>query len=191
MGRSRSGTAFALQGGMNSREWLGVTNQQALQFFFEHLRDVVPSEPPTGELLYNASILAHFATTSTGSTTTFPPSPTSLGFVFDVFVMDRSQHADPEIMEAAGSQCLVLTGFFQEQQERRHNVEWYAGLGASFYDRAAQYGRDQARSRMMMAMARHFDYWRRQHHRLALELRDVALLVNGQAQNQDVDETGL
>ena len=180
---------FAVPGGMDSREWLGVTNQQALQFFFEHLRDVAPSDPPAGELLYNASILAHFATTSAGSTATFPPSPTSLGFVFDVFVMDRSQHADPEIMEAAGSQCLVLTGFFQDQQERRHNVEWYAALGASFYDRAAQYGRDQSRARMMLAMARHFDYWRRQHHRLAHELRDVSLLVVGQEPGQEGDSS--
>ena len=105
--------------GMDTREWLGVTNQQALRFFFEHLRDVAPAEPPAGELLYNASILAHFATTSTASTNTFPPSPTHLTFVFDVFVMDRSQHTDPDIMEAAGSQCLVLTGFFPDQQERQ------------------------------------------------------------------------
>jgi hypothetical protein len=172
---------------MNSRDWLGVDNQQALRFFFEHLRDVAPSEPPAGELLYNASVLAHFATTSTASTTTFPPSPTSLGLVFDVFVMDRSQHADPDIMEAAGSQCLVLTGFFQDQQERRHNVAWYAALGASFYDRAAQYGRDHARMRMMTVMARRFDYWRQQHHRLAHELRDVAFLVSGPGQGQSTE----
>jgi hypothetical protein len=164
--------------GMDTREWLGVTNQQALRFFFEHLRDVAPSEPPAGELLYNASILAHFATTSTASTNTFPPSPTNLTFVFDVFVMDRSQHTDPDIMEAAGSQCLVLTGFFQDQQERRHNVEWYAALGAAFYDRAAQYGRDQARARMMIAMSRRFDFWRRQQYRLAHELREVARVIH-------------
>ena len=165
---------------MDTSAWLGVTNQQALRFFFEHLRDVAPDDPPAGELLYNASILAHFATTSTASTVTFPPSPTSLTFVFDVFVMDRSQHLDPDILEAAGSQCLVLTGFFQDQQERRHNVAWYAALGASFYGRAAQYGRDQTRARMMMIMARRFDFWRHQHHRLAHELRDVALIVRGQ-----------
>jgi hypothetical protein len=169
---------------MDSREWLGVTNQQALRFFFEHLRDVAPDEPPAGELLYNASILAHFATTSTGSTTTFPPSPTSLTFVFDVFVMDRSQHADPDIMEAAASQCLVLTGFFHDQQERRHNVGWYAALGAAFFDRAAQHGRDQSRARMMITMARRFDFWRQQHHRLAHELRDVAFLVSGPGANE-------
>lgn len=173
---------------MDTRDWLGVTNQQALRFFFEHLRDVAPEDPPANELLYNASVLAHFATTSTASTATFPPSPTSLTFVFDVFVMDRSQHLDPEILEAAGSQCLVLTGFFHDQQERRHNVEWYAALGAAFYDRAAHVARDQARSRMMITMARRFDFWRRQHHRLAHELRDVPRLIHAPSGGHGQDQ---
>ena len=47
------------------------------------------------ELLYNASVLAHFATTSTAASISSRPSPTSLSTVFDVFVLDRSQHADP------------------------------------------------------------------------------------------------
>ncbi len=162
---------------MDTSAWLGVTNQQALRFFFEHLRDVAPEDPPASELLYNASILAHFATTSTASTATFPPAPSSLTFVFDVYVMDRSQHLDPDILEAAGSQCLVLTGFFGDQQGRRHNVEWYAALGARFYSQAGQHGRDQVRARMMITMARRFDFWRRQHNRLAHELRDVALVI--------------
>jgi hypothetical protein len=38
--------------------------------------------------------------------------------------LDRSQHADPGLMEAAAAQCLFLTGFFGDQQRRRHNVRW-------------------------------------------------------------------
>ena len=61
---------------MDSLQWLGVTNAQALRFFFERLKDIsADDEAPTGELLYNASVLAHFASTSTSSTTTFPPGP--------------------------------------------------------------------------------------------------------------------
>ena len=159
---------------MDFRDWLAVTNGQALRFFFERLKDVTPPDGvPVSELLYNASVLAHFATTSTASTDTFPPTPTSLTTVLDVFVLDRSRHADPEIMEAAGSQCLLLTGFFGDQLRHRHNLTWYAAIGASFYDQAAQLGHDRERSRMMEIMAGRFGFWRRQQARLARDLRET------------------
>jgi hypothetical protein len=158
--------------------WLGVTSGQALRFFFERLKDVTElEEPPAGELLYNASVLAHFATTSVASEAQFPPSPVDLTAVFDLYVLDRSQHRDPEILEAGASQCLLLTGFFQDQQQRRHSVDWYASLGAAFYQRAAETGRDRTRSDMMDRMARHFGFWRRRQHRLAQELREAPRLV--------------
>ena len=122
---------------MDANPWLAVSNGQALRFFFEHLRDVTDdTRAPEPELLYNASVLAHFATTSTAGRD-FPAAPASLTTVFEVFILDRSHHADPEIMEAAAAQCLLLTGFFGAQLQRRHNLEWYATLGASFYDQAA------------------------------------------------------
>ena len=158
---------------MDVRAWLAVTNGQALRFFFERLKDVAPpGETPASELLYNASVLAHFATTSTASTDTFPSTPTSLTDVLDVFVLDRSGHGDPEIMEAAASQCLLLTGFFGDQMRQRHNLRWYAAVGASFYGQAAHLGRDRERSRMMEAMAGRFAFWRRQQSRLARDLRE-------------------
>jgi hypothetical protein len=162
---------------MDTASWLAVTNQQALRFFFERLRDVSETDhPPQGELMYNASVLAHFASTSIASTTTFPPSPTSLATVFDVFVLDRSQHADPGIMEAAAAQCLFLTGFFGIQQRQRHNVRWYARLGAGFFASAGQLHRQRARAMMMWAMSERFEYWRATQARLATELRDERLL---------------
>ena len=165
---------------MHTGDWLAVTNAQALRFFFERLKDVTDDdEPPMQELLYNASVLAHFATTSTASTPTFPSTPADLTMMFDLFVLDRSQHSDPEIMEAAASQCLLLTGFFGDQMKGRHNITWYAMLGAGFYDSAAQHGTDRTRARMMIAMASRFDFWRRQQHRLAKELREVNLLIPG------------
>lgn len=162
---------------MNAHPWLAVSHGQALRFFFEHLRDVSDDEEvPEKELLYNASVLAHFATTSTASSE-FPASPASLGLVFDVFVLDRSQHVDPEIMEAAASQCLLLTGFFGAQLCARHNVNWYATLGATFYGQAAHHGTDRARAAMMRTMAARFAFWRRQQARLAKELHDLPMLL--------------
>ena len=141
---------------MDARRLLAVTNSHALRFFFEHLRDVTEEQHPSErELLYNASVLAHFATTSSASAD-FPNAPASLTQVFDVFVLDRSQHDDPEILEAAGSQCLLLTGFFGAQLRGRHNVDWYASMGADFYGGAARRSTDGARAQMMRTMARRF-----------------------------------
>ena len=165
---------------MNTGDWFAVTKEQALRFFFERLRDVTDtSSTPTNELLYNASMLAHFATTSTTSAETFPATPASLSTVFDVFVLDCSHHADPELAEAAAAQCLLLTGFFQDQQRHRHNVDWYASLGSDFYAAAAALAQDRTRAGMMQTMARKFGMWRACQHRLATELRDEPRLLRG------------
>jgi len=163
---------------MTTRDLFAVSNEQALRFFFERLRDVTSEDDTSAnELLYNASVLAHFATTSTASTEVFPATPASLSTVFDLFVLDRSHHSDPELAEAAAAQCLVLTGFFQDQLRHRHNVEWYASLGAGFYDAAARYTSDRARACMMQTMAWRFGLWRERQRRLANELRAEPLLL--------------
>jgi hypothetical protein len=163
---------------MYDHPWLAVDNRQTLRFFFERLRDVAGApESQRPELLYNASVLAHFASTSTSAADQFPTTPASLTTVFDVFVLDRSQHTDSDILEAAGSQCLLLTGFFRDQLRRRHNVRWYAALGASFYARAAHYGHDRSRVEMMLVMAKRFHFWRTQQARLARELREEPRLL--------------
>jgi hypothetical protein len=163
---------------MYTSDWLAVTGPQALRFFFERLRDVSEdSGAPEGELLYNASLLAHFASTSATSTTDFPAAPTDLTSFFDTFVMDRSGHVDPDILEAGASQCLLLTGFFCRQVRRRHNVDWYAALGAGYFRQAAERASDRDRARMMRVMAGRFDFWRYQQDRLARELRDLPFLI--------------
>ena len=171
---------------MTAQPWLPVTEGQALRFFFEHLRDIADGRAaPESELLYNASVLAHFATTSTAAID-FPSAPVSLSSVFDLFVLDRSETVDPDILEAAASQCLLLTGFFGAQLRHRYNIAWYARLGASFFERAAVLGvgangrgdsTPSARAVMMHNMAARFAYWRRQQARLAKELHDMPKLV--------------
>jgi hypothetical protein len=159
-------------------ELLGVTTQHALRFFYERLLDVTDdTEPPRDELLNNASELAHFATTSTASET-FPACPASLSTVFDVFVMDGAALGrDAEVVEAAASQCLFLTGFFQDQQRRRHQIDWYADLGSAFFAQAARLTRDPRRGRLMAVMARRITFRREQQRHLAIELRERPLLI--------------
>jgi len=158
------------------RELLAVDERRTLEFFVTGLQDVCDGGVDRQELLYNASVLAHYATTSSASTE-FPGTPTTLESVFRLFVMDQSQHADPAIMEAAASQCLLLTGFFGAQLRGRHNVDWYASLGAGFYVRAAGCETDATRADMMRTMAQRFAFWRQQQARLAQELHDRPLLL--------------
>jgi hypothetical protein len=171
---------FAFEQGVSTSELLGVTSQQALRFFYEHLLDVTDdSAPPRDELLYNASVLAHFATTSIASEDGFPACPAGLSTVFELYVIGGTPLPhDPEIVEAAASQCLLLTGFFQAQQRQRHQIEWYAALGSAFFARAARLSQDPRRARLLMIMARRFLFWREQQHRLAIELREAPLLID-------------
>jgi hypothetical protein len=165
---------------VETKELLGVTSQQALRFFYEHLLDVTDeSAPPRDELLYNASVLAHFATTSIVAEDAFPACPAGLSTVFELYVMGGTPLPhDPEIVEAAASQCLLLTGFFQDQQKGRHQIDWYATLGSAFFARAARLSQDPRRARLLMVMARRFLFWREQQHRLAIELREAPMLID-------------
>ncbi|HTM33821.1 MAG TPA: hypothetical protein VL263_21055 [Vicinamibacterales bacterium] len=159
------------------RSLLASDHRQTLEFFFVHLQDVVEAPVDRQELLYNASVLAHYAQVSTCATGDMP-TPSSLGRIFDQYVLDQSLADDAEMMESAGAQCLLLAGFFADQMRVRHNVRWYAGLGAGFYRRAADCARSPKTAHVMWAMAEHFEPWRQRHERLSRELRDQPYLLD-------------
>ena len=158
------------------RTLLATDHRQTLEFFFVHLQDVTEPEVDRRELLYNASVLAHYAQVSTCATLDMP-TPSSLVRVFDQYVLDQSLASDPEMMETAGAQCLLLAGFFADQMRERHNVQWYARLGAGFYQRAADKSRSEQNALVMAAMAQHFEPWRQRYTRLSRELRDQPYLL--------------
>jgi len=150
--------------------------RETLQFFFSGLRDVTSGQAvDEAAVLYNASVLAHFASTSTGTTSGLP-TPASLGDVFDRFVLDSAWRDDPGMLEIAGAQCLLLTGFFADHLKSRYNLDWYGDLGAGFYGTAASLSRTPAHRQMMSHMAGRFDYWRSRHLRLSRDLRDLPYL---------------
>ncbi|MDP1570774.1 MAG: hypothetical protein Q8L86_12320 [Vicinamibacterales bacterium] len=153
------------------RDVLVTNHQQTLEFFVAGLQELSEPEVDAHEMLYNASVLAHYAQVSTQSAMDLP-APASLSAVFDCFVFDTSLANDSTMMETAGAQCLLLAGFFEDQMRGRHNIRWYAQLGAAFYSRAAAHERRATKARMMAAMAERFEPWRRRHARLSRELRD-------------------
>jgi hypothetical protein len=153
------------------REVLAIDHRQTLEFFVVGLQDVSEPTVDRQELLYNASVLAHYAHVSTQPDVDVP-APANLSVVFDHFVSDPTLLHDSLMMETAGAQCLLLAGFFEDQMRRRHNIRWYAELGASFFSRAAVQEQSPAKARLLDAIARRFEPWRQRHARLSRELRD-------------------
>ena len=158
------------------RELLATDARVALEFFVSGLRDVSGSAVDREELLYNASVLAHFAQVSTRADLEWP-APANLSTVFDHFVYDTSLINDSLMMEMAGAQCLLLTGFFEDQMRQRHNIRWYTELGIGFYNRAAVHESSAQKARILNALATRFEFWRQRHALLSRELRDQQYLL--------------
>jgi hypothetical protein len=159
------------------RELLATDDRQALEFFFQRLKDVSEPDVDARELLYNASVLAHYAQVSTQAGSELS-APATLGTVFDHFVIDTTLVRDSQMMETAGAQCLVLAGFFEDQMRRRHNIRWYAQLGAGFLKQAAVLERSPHKAQLLDTVASRFEAWRQRHARLGRELRDQPFLFS-------------
>ncbi len=158
------------------QELLAVDQRRALEFFVTGLQDVSDPGVDRQELLYNASVLAHYAQVST-TTELEMPAPATLGTVFDHFILNTAVPYDRDLMETAAAQCLFLTGFFEEQMRGRHNIRWYADLGAGFFIRSAEQQQSEKKARLLATMSRHFEAWRQRHARLSRELRDQHYLL--------------
>jgi hypothetical protein len=166
-------------------ELLATDERHTLEFFFTRLLEVSGPSVDREELLYNASVLAHYALISTEADQELP-TPATLSVVFDNFVFDGTLLHDGLMMETAGAQCLLLAGFFEDQMRRRYNIRWYAALGASFYNRAALQEPSPHKARLLDMIGRRFEPWRQRYARLGRELRDQPYLLQPP---RDVDPT--
>ena len=158
------------------RELLAIDQRQALEFFFQRLKDVSEPAVDPPELLYNASVLAHYAQVSMRAELEMA-TPGTLSEVFDRFVVDSTPRRDRLLMETAGAQCLLLAGFFEDQMRRRHDIRWYAQLGAGFMKQAAALEPSPHKAKLLDTVATRFEVWRQRHARLGRELRDPPLLL--------------
>jgi hypothetical protein len=158
-------------------ELLSSDHRRTLEFFVMNLKDVSEPTVDQQELLYNASVLAHYAQISIDADLP-TAAPADLTAVFDHFVGDMGVLSDPLVLETAGAQCLLLAGFFEDQMRRRHNIHWYSELGAGFYRRAAAVEQSASKAKLLDTIGRHFEPWRRRHARLSHELRDSPYLIS-------------
>ena len=156
-------------------ELIATDHRQILEFFFVHLQDISGPAVDRPELVYNASVLAHYAQVSTQAGGEWP-APANLSEVFDHFVSDTVPR-DSLMMEVAGTQCLLLAGFFEDQMRERHNIRWYSELGSGFFSQAAVHERSARKARLLDAIARRFEPWRQRHALLSRALREQPYLL--------------
>src|SRR5262245_898054 len=93
--RTGCGLQFeSVGGGMGPlQELLAVDQRRALEFFVTGLQDVSDPGVDRQELLYNASVLAHYAQVSTHAELEMP-APANLTTVFDTFVLNTAMPLD-------------------------------------------------------------------------------------------------
>lgn len=142
---------------MHLRELLKVDSADVLNLFYAGLKERTARQETISdaETMYVASILASYAQTSRYDPEFFPPF-SSLSTVFDVFVVGCNGLRDPALLEIAGSQIILLAGFFRGQMRRRHNIDWYDGLGCAFYHKASIFSRNPKQAVIFKRMSRNF-----------------------------------
>jgi hypothetical protein len=167
-----------------------VDQDRTLRFFATSLDEVIeqdvrgtstaqtPAQPPVSrdEFMYVSSILAHYALVEAGNPE-YLPIPGTLRQLHDLFVTDVETWHDPELMETAAAQTLMLTGYFGGAMRTRHNLRTYVRWGRFFFGRAASRhaGRKQT---VLEGMCEHFPAWRRRLERLHGQLWQNRLLLD-------------
>jgi len=159
-------------------ELLASDQRGTLQFFITGLKEVAGVNAERKELLYTASVLAHFAQTSTVTDSGFS-TPANLSAIFDQFVIGGMDIPDSEILENAGAQTLFMAGFFQAQMKRRHNVRWFCDMGRTFFGKAADLQHNCPNKREILGrMSESFHPWAEILSRLQTKFRDDRLDIS-------------
>lgn len=111
--------------------------EKAVGFFYDGLREV-SDQKNKEQMEYVAGVLARYSLVHRMSE--WPMAPmANLSEVFENFYMRLTDLAnDPKILEAGGSQIILLAGYFRNQMKRRHNVVWFDEMGQFFYTRAGE-----------------------------------------------------
>ena len=151
---------------------LGVDHSRTFSFFLNGLKETVRKEP-CNQMLYVASVLAHYAQTShyEHEHVVFK----DLGEMVEqaVFV----ELSDPEILQIYGSHIILFAGFFRDQVSRRYNVNWYDQLGQRFYYRVGRYSSSAKERDFFGDFAEVLPQWTHRCCRLSRHLREKRLLL--------------
>jgi hypothetical protein len=140
-------------------ELIAVDSSAALSFFANNLRETVGTKRlREDEVLYVASVLAHYSQTSRSGTMS-TPSMANLSEVFDNFLLQTVSAPDSEMLEIGGAQVLLFAGFFRDQMSRKHNVRWYDQVGQSLYEKAGQHSKNLRKRELFDRLSQTFPVW--------------------------------
>lgn len=158
-------------------ELVGVDSQKAFHFFLSNLREATVTEKlKDAEMLYVASILAHYSLTPRFDATSMP-CMSDLSEVFEHFVLETGANADSEILEFGGSMVLLFAGFFRDQMQARHNVKWYDQIGQSLYERAGLHSSNLKKRELFDGLSESFPAWTLVCRNVSRALRENRLLL--------------
>jgi hypothetical protein len=168
----------------------GVTEERAVNFWASHLHEMIGSEQwsqisdSTG--VYLASVLGHFCLQSVDRAEILSPdySPGDQEFrqfadltqIAELMMQQLTSAKNPLWMESAGAHILLYAGFFQSQNKRRHNIEFYSSMGRQCYLMAAV----GKRERIMKLMAKGFDQYLLHLANLQRHLRESRYLIKNE-----------
>ena len=159
------------------RELLATDHRQALEFFFQRLKDVSGPGVDQQELLYNASVLAHYAQVSTHATVDLsaPGEPQrglrSLRGGFDAARRQPDDGNRRRPMSGAGG---VLRG--SDAPAAQHPLVCRARR--RFLQAGGHAGTvSAARPDCSTRSPERFEAWRQRHARLSRDLRDQPFLL--------------
>ena len=145
------------------RELLATDERRALEFFLVHLRDVCEPSVARDELLYNASVLAHYAQVSTATTVGMPMLG---GLVPYRSVRPRHDDARGSRPDGDGGGAVPHPGGFlrgSDAPAARGGVVHRAG--GRVFSSAAAHQESEQKARLLHALSRHFEQWRQRHAR--------------------------
>ena len=154
------------------RELLAIDHRQTLEFSFCAFRDLSERSVDRQELLYNASLLAHYAQVSTQPDVDVP-APVNLSGLRPFRV--RHDPAARQSDDGNGGRTVPAPGGIFEDQ----CVDATTSAGMRSWARVFQTGglRRSLQARLLDAIARRFELWRQRHAQLSRELRDQPLLL--------------
>ena len=147
----------------------GVTEERALNFWVSHLQDAVGGKrwsqirDSTG--VYLASVLGHFCLQPFDREELLSPdyAPGEQEFrqfadltqIAEMMMQQLTSAKNPLWMESAGAHILLYAGFFQSQNRRRHNIEFFSSIGRECYLMAAV-GKRERTMRLIAAEFREY-----------------------------------
>ncbi|MES2213660.1 MAG: hypothetical protein V4473_02365 [Patescibacteria group bacterium] len=158
-------------------ELIGVDSARAFNFFSTSLREALGTKRlNVDQMLYVASVLAHYSQTSRFDTESMPFTTELVGVL--EYYMFQQPTVNSEILEIGGSQVLLFAGFFRDQMRRRHNVEWYDQIGQSLYDRASRFTTDRRKQKLFDGLAESFPAWALVCSDMSRRLRENRFVIN-------------